>query len=204
MSTAQRILDAALICFTEHGVEATSIARIREQAGVSIGSLYHHFASKEVLAAALYLHGVQSFQAAHLGALSSDSASSGIQNAVREHLNWVESNRELSAYLLHHPRPGAAADGPSELELVHRDLTQSNRIFLRSNFSWFDARVSEGQIRPIAKELFLPLLLGPAQEFTRHWLAGRMTLSPRQAAPELACSAWKLFAPTGEAHEPLD
>ena len=49
------ILDAALEAFTVHGYSATSMSDLRRTTGASTGSLYHHFPSKEHLAAALYL-----------------------------------------------------------------------------------------------------------------------------------------------------
>jgi len=58
--TAQRedtrtlVLDAALNLFTDRGFFATSVHDIRRTAGVSIGSIYHHFGDKEGLARALY------------------------------------------------------------------------------------------------------------------------------------------------------
>ena len=51
--TRNRILSAALQCFAEHGYEAASVSTISQQAGVSKGAFYHHFASKQALFAAL-------------------------------------------------------------------------------------------------------------------------------------------------------
>lgn len=48
-----RILKAALALFTEKGYFNTSIAEIREAAGVSTGTIYHHFKTKEAIAKAL-------------------------------------------------------------------------------------------------------------------------------------------------------
>ena len=47
------LLDAATTLFAEKGVEATSIAAITAAAGVSKGSFYRYFASREELIAAL-------------------------------------------------------------------------------------------------------------------------------------------------------
>src|SRR2546423_14104954 len=55
------ILDAALQCFIERGYEATTVDDVRGASGASIGSIYHHFRSKEDLAAELYLDGYRSF-----------------------------------------------------------------------------------------------------------------------------------------------
>lgn len=48
------ILDAALGLFAEHGFHATNVPLIAERSGVSVGTIYHYFASKEALANELY------------------------------------------------------------------------------------------------------------------------------------------------------
>src|SRR5690606_7358080 len=62
-SRKQEILQAALACFTEHGVDATTIEMIRDRSGASIGSLYHHFGNRERIIAALYLEGIGEYAA---------------------------------------------------------------------------------------------------------------------------------------------
>ena len=48
----------------------------------------------------------------------------------------------------------------------------------------------EGTVLALPPDLVEPLLLGPAQEFARHWLAGRATTSPARAEAVLAAAAW--------------
>jgi AcrR family transcriptional regulator len=43
------VLDAALRLFARHGFGATSVRQIADEAGVSIGAVYHHFPDKESL-----------------------------------------------------------------------------------------------------------------------------------------------------------
>ena len=50
----QVILATALGLFTERGYFNTSVHDIQRQAGVSIGSIYHHFKNKEAIAKALF------------------------------------------------------------------------------------------------------------------------------------------------------
>ncbi len=48
-NTRDKIITAAYACFMEKGYEQTSVRMILEQAGVSTGSFYHFFPSKEKL-----------------------------------------------------------------------------------------------------------------------------------------------------------
>jgi AcrR family transcriptional regulator len=50
------IFDAALALFQERGYEATTMRTIAERAGVSLGSSYHYFASKQHLVLEFYRH----------------------------------------------------------------------------------------------------------------------------------------------------
>jgi AcrR family transcriptional regulator len=43
------VLDAALRLFSHHGYGATSVRQIAEEAGVSVGAVYHHFPDKEAI-----------------------------------------------------------------------------------------------------------------------------------------------------------
>jgi AcrR family transcriptional regulator len=65
--TRQRILHTASELFVEHGYAGTSIRDISERLGMTKGSLYYHFASKEELLLALVeplFHAVDEFVAA--------------------------------------------------------------------------------------------------------------------------------------------
>lgn len=48
-----QILDAAADCFRNHGFHGASIAQISKSAGMSAGHIYHYFANKEAIIAAI-------------------------------------------------------------------------------------------------------------------------------------------------------
>ncbi|MCK0139907.1 TetR/AcrR family transcriptional regulator [Aliiroseovarius sp. F47248L] len=47
VKTVRRVLDAAHILMADGGFDAVQLSHISKESGVSIGSLYHHFGSKE-------------------------------------------------------------------------------------------------------------------------------------------------------------
>jgi len=53
--TRQAILEAAYALFLEQGYAATSMRQIAERAGLALGGIYNHFASKEAIFAELIL-----------------------------------------------------------------------------------------------------------------------------------------------------
>jgi AcrR family transcriptional regulator len=55
-ATRQAILDAALEVFCEQTYGSARIEQIAERAGVAVGSIYKHFASKQALANELFRH----------------------------------------------------------------------------------------------------------------------------------------------------
>src|SRR5262249_4537599 len=96
------ILMAALDCFTTQGVTATTIEEIRAKSGASIGSIYHHFGSKENLAATLYVEGLRDYQAGLLKDLRRRrGAETGIKAVVAYHLAWIRDHANWARYLLH-------------------------------------------------------------------------------------------------------
>ncbi|HSZ03720.1 MAG TPA: TetR/AcrR family transcriptional regulator [Solirubrobacteraceae bacterium] len=65
-TTRERIVDEAMLLFSQHGYAATTVAKIEAAAGLTpgAGGIYHHFPSKEAVLAA----GIER-QLARLGAL---------------------------------------------------------------------------------------------------------------------------------------
>src|SRR3954468_22476320 len=104
-STAARreaILAAALDCFTDLGYDATTMEDVRRRSGASVGSIYHHFAGKEDLAAALLVEGLRDYQAGLLRTRTEagSHAEAGVRGAVAHHLAWVEAHPDLARLLL--------------------------------------------------------------------------------------------------------
>jgi len=99
-SRKKEILSAALYCFTTIGFNGATLADIRVRAHASIGSIYHHFRSKEQLAAALYVEGLRDYQDNFLAELHRHQrAREAVRGLVHNHLRWVEDNPDWSRFL---------------------------------------------------------------------------------------------------------
>src|SRR3954467_11454663 len=81
-ATRSQLLAIATRMFAEHGYEDTSIEAVLREAGVSRGSLYHHFASKEVLFEAVAEEGETSVGAQTFAA-AAEAAADGPVAALR-------------------------------------------------------------------------------------------------------------------------
>ena len=164
---------------------SATLEDIRSEAGVSVGALYHHFADKAGLAAALFVELTGDFQDGFLAELRAHpGAEEGVKAGVRFYLRWVSANRAGAAVLLgERPRDDAA-------------LRERNRPFFTDATSWWETHVHYGTLRPLTFDLIHALWLGPAQEYTRHWVAGRAKRVPSAVARVLADAAWQTLKET--------
>ena len=69
-------------------------------------------------------------------------------------------------------------------------VTEANLTFFRSVHAWPAPFIERGEMARLPVETYVPVILGPAAFFSRHWLAGRMTLDINEAAATLATAAW--------------
>jgi TetR/AcrR family transcriptional regulator, transcriptional repressor for nem operon len=58
-ATRERILEAASRLFREHGIAAVGLAKIMAEAGLTVGTFYTHFKSKEALLREVILRSLQ-------------------------------------------------------------------------------------------------------------------------------------------------
>ena len=180
--TRRSILDAALAAFGEKGFAATTIGDVRERSGASTGSIYHWFGSKEGIAGALYVEALRDYQAGVGEILGRENdAELGVRALVEHHVIWVRDNPTLARFLL----------SRREIELLpesEEELAEMNRELFALTSKWFRSRRSLIDLPP---DVLHAVLLGPAQEWTRHWLGGRTRSGVARTAAQLGDLAWK-------------
>lgn len=181
--TKDRLLDAAAQVFLAHGLAAASMDQVRQAAGVSNGSLYHHFPTKAQLADALYAHTLRGFHAALLLPITGRAtAQSGVKGLIRAYVQWVETNPERARLLDElrqaggAERDGANADGFGALA------------------AWIARRVEAGDMRDLPFPVWMALVFSPAMALTRHWVAQPTPEVPAKVRAALEHAAWMAVA----------
>lgn len=185
----RRILDAALACFLEQGIEETTIEHIRQVSGASHGSIYHHFGSKEAIALALYVEGMREYQQRVMLRLNQQTnVRDGVRSIVIEHLASVAADPPRSMYMT---RIGTA--DVSEAAAEH--IAEVNQELYRSVHAWLLPYIERGEIKRLPPALYVSLIIGSAAHLARHWLANRVSVDLLEVAEPLADAAWESLAP---------
>lgn len=173
-----RLLEVARRRFAEDGALAATLDEVRREAEVSVGALYHHFPDKVSLATAVYAQVLGEYQEGFVAMLREHAtAEGGIRGGVAYHLRWVTAHRGEAALLL-----GSRLDSD--------ELSESNARFFAAVRDWWRPHHTYGVLGPLRIGITAALWLGPAQEFSRHWVAGPEAKMPRGIVQTFADAAW--------------
>src|ERR1700682_1150197 len=173
--TRRRILDAALACFLEEGYEQTTIARIRERSGASNGALFHHFASKEAVADALFVDAIASFHDGlwELVRRKPQSLRAAVRGTIAHQLRWVELNADLARFVYMRGHLDWDSPAASEVAALNSDIAAAFG-------DWMAPLVERGEIRVASILLISAIVNGPAHAIARRWLAGHLANAPTE------------------------
>lgn len=187
-STRQRALIAALALFDLQGVEATTIDQVRDAAGISVGSLYHHFRSREGLVIALYEDLLEQYRTAITAELVRHSGIRALLDAfVKTHIDWAMQNPMAERFLSEHRHHRNLID-------VEEQLQDDTADFIRPLLRRIKPAIDAGVLKPLQPELLLSLVLGPVQTWLRMHRAGSSKLSADVAARKLSDLIWDAVA----------
>ena len=185
----QEILDAALACFTEHGVEATTIEMIRERSQASVGSMYHHFGNKESIAASLYVEALTEHHEYQQSLLEkARSAEDGVKAIAYAYIDWISANPEKARFVLYNRSVLAKTDQAAELK-------ESTRKHFAEVIAWFQPHVERGELKKVPPEIYASLIIGPSHDYARLWLSGRAKTDIKAYRETFAEAAWNSVRP---------
>ncbi|WP_018935046.1 TetR/AcrR family transcriptional regulator [Thioalkalivibrio sp. ALJ24] len=179
------VLDTALERFSADGYFNTSIHDIRRQAGVSIGSIYHHFGNKEALAKALYDDLLQRMDA-------------GLQQVMEEGQDCRARCDGIIAFLF-----DATAQSPQTMRFVlesrHREFLPdeppvcSSQPFQRMR-ECIEQGMAAGEVRPMEVPVAATVAFGGAIRLLHLYLDGVLDRPLSDFLPDMQEAAWRAIA----------
>ncbi|HYF65418.1 MAG TPA: TetR/AcrR family transcriptional regulator [Herpetosiphonaceae bacterium] len=179
----QAILDAALQVFTAKGLMAATMDDIRAQSGASTGSIYHHFAGKEDLIAALYAEAYQDLHREMRAAFdAAASVADGVRALVEHYLGWFERHERLGRFLL---QAAGSEYVAASLPAMQREVGEFEGLVL----AWLEPAIAAGAVARLPQSMYVPLIVGPCREIIRRWEAGRASLA--EIRQPLAEAVWR-------------
>jgi AcrR family transcriptional regulator len=98
--TSGLLLDAAEQLVADRGPRGLTVESLSSATGAPVGSIYHRFPSRAVLAAELWIRAVERFQAGLIAALEGpEPVAAGVQSALHT-LRWSRRNLPAARMLL--------------------------------------------------------------------------------------------------------
>ena len=158
-----------------------------------MGTLYHHFGSKDQLIATLHYSLLSEYQSGAGPILGADpDAESGIRDTVAYHVDWLVTHPRPAMFLLQQPFAGYRSEN------VPADLLRENEEFLATVHGWLHRRMAEGALRQLPFPVVVALLIGPVHMWVRGELylgADRAAAKAPAATEALADGAWRALRP---------
>jgi AcrR family transcriptional regulator len=181
--TRHAVLAAAERLFDTRGFAAVSISDLTAASGVSNGSIYHHFSSKDGVLAALVLDALAGYQRGLLAALEAHAgdAEGGVRAAVAHELQWFEDHPRPARLVIAHRDAVAASDAGRE------PLRAANRAAFQRLRAWLDGAFPGTAPDP---DVLHAVVFAPARELASLWLARRVRRRPATFTQPLGDAAW--------------
>lgn len=132
-STKERIRDAALSCFAERGIAATSLRMVADTAEVSIGLVQHHFHTKAALTAAVDQHVLQVLGGALESTPLPEPPSDGLTEAGRRLTALMVKRPDVMTYLGRALAEGGALGSVIFTGLVGVSASQGEHFVAQGN-----------------------------------------------------------------------
>jgi AcrR family transcriptional regulator len=186
--TARRrddIMAVACELFARNGFAGTNIQDICAATGLSVGTLYHHFGSKEELLATTYLTVLNRYQAGALPLLDSTApAEVVVKETVLYHLSWLIGHPTEARFLLQF----IGAD--QHIEAAPPELVKENEEFLAAVKAWLESAMNSREIKRMSFRSVVALLIGPIHLWVRDWVMEQEPVDLASVADILADGSW--------------
>jgi AcrR family transcriptional regulator len=186
-NSRDRVLEAARKLFFAKGLDATSIAEICKASGVSNGSLFHHFGTKEAIGLAIFLEVRREYWRYVLGAMeAADTVPDAAEASIRAAFRFQREHPQAFAFML----DTSAAPWVLQQTTALRDL---NAEFSQRAMAWAAPHVMAGRLPMLSVHTFGAFLFGLPQWIARETRAGLSVPDTERCIEELAMLMRRLF-----------
>jgi len=201
LTSRDRILDAACDLFIAEGYEHTTVARIRAKSGVSNGTLFHHFPTKEAILDALYTDAMKGVNRRYHEALASPPGSLRdlLRSVVGVILSFAVEEPDEAKIIYDLAPPGRESPSREELDLESAQLLKA----IKNAMSPYR---ETGELKAMPDRAMMSILTGPAHLISQYWLSEPDQFPPPTNLIEVladAALAGLTGSPTEGTHPPL-
>lgn len=195
MDTKDRILGRALAVLAGEQATEFTMKKLAEDLGLSSGSVFHAFPTRDSLVAAAFAEGIGLYHAAAIQAMAHDDPLVALRRFVESHLQWVEANAGLARFLFT-SQPSETAAEASEL------ASTTNELFADAQSHLYAALSAAGTVAVVDDRVAHSLAIGPSQEYCRKWLRGTASTAPSVLASSFSAAATAALASTLQRPQP--
>src|SRR5690606_34599049 len=129
---------------------------------------------KERIAAAVFMEALADYHAWQQARLQkAKSAEDGVKAIVLAYVDWIAAHPDKARFILYNR--GALAKTEAAEALKANSRTTLNEVL-----RWFEPHIGKGDLRKLPLELYGSLITGPAHDYARLWLSGRVQTDIRE------------------------
>lgn len=164
----QQILAATLDLIHENGLQSTPMSAIAQNAGVAMGTIYHHFASKEDLVNALYKNLLDQMGSYVLGHYN---------GAAPVHARLTQIWTDTLQFIIHHPREFLFADQYAYSPYIDPTAKKDDSGWQETMVQVLSEGQKQGIIKPMNPEILIHVALGLLSSLAKGHIAGKYVLT---------------------------
>jgi AcrR family transcriptional regulator len=173
----REVLEAALVCYRAGGAGAVTIEAVAARSAASVGSIYHHFGSKEGILAALFREAIGSYRAGLARVVGQKrDVEALVKGVVRHYVQWIAEHPEQARMIFELRRLLRTSDEDAPLESERLGFYEPLLVSYRE-------AVAQGRLHDLPFHVAVALMVGPANELARAWLRAPRGDFKRYATP---------------------
>ena len=175
----QRILAATMALIAENGLHATPMSQVSKRSGVSAGTIYHYFSSKEELINALYLEQKKALY---------DSAFQGYDTQAPYQARFFRMWRNVFDYLQPRPVELSLIEQCAISPLISAEAKEACNRYAAQLAGFVMEGIEAGHLKPMDVQLILSFIYGSIVSTAKLQLSGLLEVADehRDAAAQ-AC-----------------